>query len=186
MAQLFGYRFSGAERNNAARLEDRLLNLSEVSDALPACRGLEFRLGDHLFRQLAILNLALMNQVRRLTLGHAFDLGMAKQKSYHEVIDHEQRGGAKQAADDRIVITDDGILHGIRECQQDDKVKRIQLSQLAFSGQAQAANEKKIDDYRPQDFFRKGNSKPEHIHPDLMHARLSHVPAMASTGLCAV
>ena len=87
MAEIFGHGFSRGESNDAARLEDGLLNLVEMSDPLPPCRGLQFRLRDHLFDQLVILNLAVMNQLSRFALGHTLELWMAKQESHDNEID---------------------------------------------------------------------------------------------------
>ena len=54
----------------------------------------------------------------------------------------EQRGRADEPANERIVIADDRVLHGVRQQEQDDEIERIELRQLPFAGEAKSAEQK--------------------------------------------
>ena len=61
--------------------------------------------------------------------------------------------GADEAADERIVIADDRVLHRVRQQQQHDEIERIELRQLAFSGEAESEQEKRVDDHRAKELL---------------------------------
>src|SRR5215831_6399292 len=52
-----------------------------------------------------------------------------------------------------VVIPNDGVLHGVRERQQHDEVKRIQLRQFPLTEEAQQDNQYQVNDHRAQKFL---------------------------------
>src|SRR5215510_3868018 len=61
---------------------------------------------------------------------------MPEEKPDHYIVHREQGERADQAAGHRIVLTNDRILHGVRQGQQHDAIKRIQLRQFTFAKDA--------------------------------------------------
>ena len=81
--------------------------------------------------------LSVMNQY----LGPAFDqplqgFAFEREAANHTVHDGE-RGCGEDAARDRVIAAIHRVLDGIAEDQQQDQIKRRELTHLAFAGDAQ-------------------------------------------------
>src|SRR5260370_37849637 len=89
------------------------------------------------------------------------------------IVGDEQGSCADDPTQDTVVFADDGVLHRIRERQQDDQVKWIELDELALSGEPETDHQEGINDDRPKDLFRQGKSDDEHIFPNVVHNRIA-------------
>jgi hypothetical protein len=100
---------------------------------------------------------------------------MPEHKTHIEIVGCQEYGRTDQAADDGVVIADDGVLHRVGKGQENDEVEGIELRQFAFAGEAQPNDEKKIDDDWPENFFRDRQAQHKHISPNLgvSHGSLS-------------
>jgi hypothetical protein len=98
-------------------------------------------------------DLAVLDQ----NIGSSFDQliqgAMVVQKSHHEVVNQQQGRSADNPACYRIVVADDGVLHGVGQRQQDHQVKRIELNQFPFSGEPQADDQKPVHHNGPKNFL---------------------------------
>jgi len=156
------------ERQRAARLQLALLHVRERGDALPARRG--FQLGDG--DQLALEVMAKKPPVTHQGVGLALDglqLPVVIQDAHERGVDDEQHRRADHAADERIVIADDRVLHGVRQQEQHDEIERVELRQFALARQPQPDEEKRIDDQRSNDLLAEADARLEE--------RLPHVGA---------
>jgi len=88
----------------------------------------------------------------------------------HKIVGGEQGSSADNSAEDAVVLSDDGVLHRVRKRQQYDQVKWIELDEFALPGEPQADDQEGINDDRPKDLFRQGNSDDEHIFPNIVHS----------------
>jgi hypothetical protein len=73
---------------------------------------------------------------------------MPEEKPDYHIVHRKQGDRADQAAYHRIVLANDRILHGVRQGQQHDEIKLIQLRQFAFAKDAQRHDQKAIDNQR--------------------------------------
>src|SRR4051812_2299036 len=91
---------------------------------------------------------------------------MTKQNTHRDVVDNEQADRTDDAAYHRVVFTDDCVLYGIRQGEQDHQVEWIELCQFSFPGETQSQDQKNVDDYRPKDFFYKRDvAESEQVFP---------------------
>ena len=90
-------------------------------------------------------------------VGVALDETLHPRMREHEADDHvvedQQCRGADHAAEQRVVGADDGVLHGVRDREQDDQVEGVQLRQFPLAGQPQADDEEQVDQHRPHDLL---------------------------------
>ena len=61
----------------------------------------------------------------------------AEQYPHYQPVDGQQAEGADHSAGNRVVVADNGVLHRVRQREQNNQVKRIQLRQLALTKDAQ-------------------------------------------------
>jgi len=80
-------------------------------------------------------------------------LAIVIEEANDDGVHDEEHRRADDSADERIVVADDGVLHRVRQQEQDDEVERIDLRQLALAGEPQSDEEKPVDDDRPQDLL---------------------------------
>ena len=73
-------------------------------------------------------------------------------------VDEEQRRRADDAADQRIVIADDRVLHRVRQQEQHDEIERVELRQLAFAGESESDEKEPVDDERPEELLENRNA----------------------------
>ena len=174
MARFFRSRLLAGERNRAAGIERGAVHFSEVAESLFVRGGFEFLEREYFLRQLVLEDLPVFDQHRGLAFDQPVQFLVAEQKAHDEIVDQQQRRGADDAARHAVVVADDGVLHRVRQREQDDQIKRIELRQLALSRQAQSDHQKKIDDDRAQDFLGHGKRENEHVGPEFgVHRCLS-------------
>ena len=79
----------------------------------------------------------MLDQNGRRAFDQLIQLFVPEQKSHHYGIDHQQRRCADQSSRHGVVVSDDGVLHGVGECEEHDEIKWIELRQFALACQAQ-------------------------------------------------
>src|SRR5262249_27858418 len=110
-----------------------------------------------LLREVLMLDLAAVNQRRRLPFDQLIQAAMLEQESNHQIVHSQKSRSPDQAAADRIVISNDGVLHSIEERQQHHQVEWVELRQLALSENAEQNHQRQIYDYGTKNLF-----KPRH------------------------
>ena len=73
-------------------------------------------------------------------------LRRAEQQPHHQPVDSQQAEGADDAAGYRVVVADDGVLHGVRQRKQNHQVERVQLRQFALAKDPQQHHQHQVDD----------------------------------------
>src|SRR5438128_2176659 len=173
VAHRLGPRLLADERDRPARLEDRAVHLVERREALLVRRRLELGERDQLGLQALQADLPVLDEDVRLALDQAVQPLVAVEEADHERVRPEQGRRAEQPAGDRVVVTDDGVLHRVREGEQHDQVEGIELRQLPLAREAEADHQEGVDDDGPQ--YLLGDRRPEvkHVAPQLrIHVRL--------------
>src|SRR6187401_1673121 len=96
---------------------------------------------------------------------------VAVQKSHHEIVDREQCRGADDAADKAVVVADDRVLNGVRECQKHDQIERVKRRQFTLTGQSQTDNQERVDQDGTQNLLQKGDvvAQSEQVLPNVRH-----------------
>jgi len=84
------------------------------------------------------------------------------QGAHEQGIDHEQRRRPGDPADERVVVADDRVLHRVGEEEQHDEVERVELRQFALARQAEANQQERVDDQRPNDLLAEADPGLEH------------------------
>jgi len=84
------------------------------------------------------------------------------QGAHEQGINHEQRRRPGDPADERVVVADDRVLHRVGEKEQHDEVERVELRQFALARQAEANQQKRVDDQRPNDLLAEADPGLEH------------------------
>jgi hypothetical protein len=84
---------------------------------------------------------------------------MAVQVPDDQKIHRQERGRANDAPADGIIVTDDRVLHRVRQRQENHEVKRIELGQLPLAGDPHANDQKEVNDDRAKDFSSTGRSR---------------------------
>src|SRR5439155_1581799 len=141
--------------------------------ALLVRRRLELGERDQLGLQALQADLPVLDEDVRLALDQAVQPLVAVEEADHERVHREQGRRAEQPAGDRVVVTDDGVLHRVREGEQHDQVEGIELRQLPLAREAEADHQEGVDDDGPQ--YLLGDRRPEvkHVAPQLrIHVRL--------------
>ena len=172
MAHLFRGWFLSDERKRTAGLEHALFDFRERFEALLSCRRFELRNGNKLPLQIPGTDLAALDQDVSSALDQLVELPMVVEEPDYEVVGEQQRSGTDDSAQDAVVFADDGVLHGVRQSQQDDQVEWIELDEFALPREPKADHQERVDDNRPKDFFRQRKSHDEHIFPSVVHNRL--------------
>jgi len=126
MADLFIRRLFLNEGERTAGLEPAFLHVRQRRDSLSPCRGLQLGHRD----QLALEVVAEQPTISDERVGFALDRlelpVMVEHPDQHRVHD-QQRRGPRDAADERIVIADDRVLHRVGQQQEHDEVERVEL-----------------------------------------------------------
>src|SRR6478735_1141269 len=115
-----------------------------------------------------LVNLAVLNQHAWNSFQNAGDVLLPVCEIVQRLIGRKERHSSDQTAEERIILTDDRVLHGIREQEQNGQIKRINLGQLAPSKYPEHQNEKEINNNRPNHLFKKRHRHTEHVAPDFM------------------
>src|ERR1044072_2125307 len=93
-----------------------------------------------------------VNELLGLSL-EAVKFAKSKEYAHDDGVQHEERGGAYEPANQRIVIADDRVLNSVRQQEQNDESERIELRQLAFAREAKSDQQKGVDDRRANDLL---------------------------------
>src|SRR5258708_7861698 len=157
-----GRRFPFYEEG-AARLQNAALDLTDVGEALPVAHRGQLGFSKQLLSQVLAADFAVLDQDSRAALQNLIDAPVAKQKADYQIISKQQAEGADQAAGDRVVVSDNGVLHRVGKRQQHHQVEGIQLRQLAFSKDAQEQDEEHINDNGADKLFKDGDIERKHF-----------------------
>src|SRR6185312_5097989 len=111
----------------ASRLEYASLDIGRTIEALPVKNRMQIRARQQFFGESVRQYLAFVHQYGWLALEEFVEAAMAEQKPDHEIVDSQHRQRADEPAGERVVVSDDGVLHRIRERQQHDQIKWVQL-----------------------------------------------------------
>src|SRR6185295_15220100 len=90
-----------------------------------------------------------------------------EQESHDNIVQREQGDCPDYSAANRIVVSDDRVLNGVRQCQQHNEVKRVELSKLALSRKPEADHQKKVNNHRTQDLLDYRNIEVNNVIPDI-------------------
>lgn len=153
----------GFNVERAVRFEIAAMHFVDVFEALPMDDFDEFFAGEGLALQCFGINLAIPDEYDGTALERPGEARGTEEQADDQVVDGEQAEGADDAAGDGVVFADDGVLHGIGEREQNDKVEGIQLRKFAFAEEAQEQNEHKVHDDRTQELLEERKVKMEHV-----------------------
>ena len=98
---------------------------------------------------------------------------MVVEEANDQIVGDEQGSSADDSSQDAVILADDGVLHGVRQSQQDDQVKRVELDEFAFAGEPEANYQKRVDENWAKDLLRQGKSDDEHVFPSIVHNRIA-------------
>jgi len=104
------------ERERTAGLQLALLHVRERGDTLSSRRGFQLGDRDQLTLEVVTQQPPVPDECVGLPLDR-FELPVVIQHAHEERVHDEQRRGADDAADERIVVADDRVLHGVRQEQ---------------------------------------------------------------------
>ncbi|HEX4054644.1 MAG TPA: hypothetical protein VHX86_10305 [Tepidisphaeraceae bacterium] len=166
-------RFLGDEGDGAGRLQDGAVHFGEGAEPL-AMRGRgQFGTVHQLAVEVCRENPAMADEIIAIAFHELFQPPVAMDESDDEIVHKQECGRPEESAGDGVVVADDGVLHRIRQGQQDDQVERIELRQLAFPGQPEADEQEQVHANGAKDFFQDGKLQNEHIVPGDGHAFLA-------------
>ena len=116
-------------------------------------RRLELAQRDQLLLESIAPHATAVDEHIRVAFDQPLQLLVPVQIPDHHVIDEEQRAGADDAARHAVVVSDDRVLHGVRDREEHDQIERIELRQLSLAGQPQPDDQENIHHDGAQDFF---------------------------------
>ena len=70
------------------------------------------------------------------------------------------------AAGYRVVVADDGVLHGVREREQHHQVEGVELGQFALAEEAQQQHQNQVDDDRAKQLLQNRKRQLKHVVED--------------------
>ena len=164
-------RFSRGESDRAGGFEVGAVHVGEGRDSLLVGSGDELGAGHQLAVEMFLLDVAATNQAVARAFDDFVERFVAVHEANEEVIDEKKGGGADDPAGKAVVVADDGVLNCVGNGEKDNKVEGVELGEFAFAGQAQADEEKDIDQNGAEDFFEEWNLKIEHVLPGDGHGR---------------
>jgi len=165
MAKLLGEEPSQQVGDDLHRLK-QVLEVGEVvrSDAAPEGRMRP------LLRQFAAqpmgVDAAAFDEHVRVALEQVPEAGMHVEIAHHAPVEGEEGGGADEPADERVVVPDDGVLHRVREHQEDDQVERVQLRELPLAREAEPDDEEAVDQDRAEHLLEHRERESEEMGPE--------------------
>ena len=134
--------------------------------------GLELDSRNQLLAEPILPDDAVLNQHIGIAFHEPFEFFVFEEEADDDVVDDEQRRRADDSAGHAVVVADDGVLHRVRQGEQHDQIQRVQLRQLAFTGDAEPGDQEEIDRDGPQHLFRNGQPENEHVMQRLHHAAI--------------
>src|SRR5208282_4261021 len=119
------------------------------------------------------IDLSIPNKNGCAALQHTREPRRAKKHTHYKPVDCQQAECADDPSRDGIVISNDRVLHRIRERQQNDEIEWIQLCQFAFAKEAQQQNQYEVDNDRTKQLLNDWKRQLKHVVEDL---RKRHAP----------
>ena len=171
MAQDLGLRLLRKECQGASGLENGALYLVQRAESLLVGGFQDLHTRDRLVAEPFLPDLPALDQDHLFPFDETAHLLVSEQEADDEVIEDEQGRTADEAAGHGLVLSDDGVLHGVRQQEKDHEVERIELRQLALPRQTQTHDEKEVDDDRPGHLLGERQTHAEHVIENLrVHA----------------
>src|SRR5258708_7973025 len=130
MSRLIVRGCSRDERQRAADLQPTRFHFVKPFESLPPRRRFQFCARNQFALEARIVNLALFDEDVRVPFEPSCYHRVRVEIAHDDPVDDEQRGGANDPAEERVVIADDRVLHRVRYQKQHDEVDRISLSAL--------------------------------------------------------
>src|SRR6266852_8599642 len=147
-------RLFAEESKGAAGFQDALLDFGQIRKALFACGSLQLRHGDQFIFQVFGVDFTGFDEDIGASFDKLVEFLVFVEEANDEIVGGQKRDSAEDAAGHRIVLADNGVLHGVGEGQQNDQVEGVQLNQLAFAGKTQHDHQEEVNDHRAKDFLR--------------------------------
>ena len=119
------------DADHPVRLGHRQANILEPIEALPADRGEKVLLRHELLLQRLRSNVPVMDQDPRLTLDQALHAASPVHRVGQQEIRAQEDQSTEEATDQRVVVSDHGVLQHVREREEHDDVERGQLAELS-------------------------------------------------------
>jgi hypothetical protein len=92
-------------------------------------------------------------------------------KANERGVDPEERRGPDDASGQGGIVSDDCVLDGIREREQDDKVEGVELGEDALAERPQCENEEEVNSNRPQHLLQDRDREVARTEPEEVHAK---------------
>lgn len=150
-------RFSRDDADSAVLLEDRDPNLLDVHDAVPAERRVQVVECHTLAAQILLDHAPVVDQERRRRLEHPPQPLRGERHLDDDGVEQKDDRRADEAAAERVVGPDDGVLHDVRDDQEDDEVEGCELSDLALARQPEREQQEEVDDGGSKDLLPDGH-----------------------------
>jgi hypothetical protein len=90
----------------------------------------------------------------------------AEQHADHQPVDGQQGKRADNAACHRVVVADDGVLHGVGEREQHHQVEGVELRQFALAETGAEHHQHQVDDDRTKQLLQDGKRQLKHVVED--------------------
>src|SRR5579859_1034276 len=137
-------------------------------EALAVNHFYEFFMGQRFATDGVFVDLAFLDQHCGAAFEHARKFWRTVQSFHYQPVDGEQPECADDATGDGVVITDDGVLHRVRERQQHHEVEGIELRQLALAKHAQEDYQNEIDNNWPKQLLKDGKGQMKHVAEEIV------------------
>ena len=118
-----------------------------------AKRSKEIFVGDSLVREVSIENPPLFDQKRGGSFEKASRALAAPSESGGRRIDREEGRGGDDAADQRCIRPDHGVLDSVGEEEEEKKIERRELPYLTLPREAKPHEERQVNDRGSRDDF---------------------------------
>jgi hypothetical protein len=92
-----------------------------------------------------------------------------------ERIGPDQHARADQAAEQRVVRTDHGVLHDVRQQQHHDEVEGVQLRQVSLASEAEQHDQGDVHGEGAQDLVGHTHAEVDEVVPHGAHPRRSRL-----------
>jgi hypothetical protein len=135
----------------------RFFTLPLLHDAVPAERRVQVVECHTLAAQILLDHAPVVDQERRRRLEHPPQPLRAERHLDDDVVEQKDDRRADEAAAERVVGPDDGVLHDVRDNQQDDEVEGYELSDLARARQPERQQQEEVDDGGSKDLLPDGH-----------------------------
>src|SRR5512132_3916609 len=127
-------------------------------------------------------DLAVPDQDRGRVLDDPPEPLRAERHPRHQSVHDEDGRGAQEAAAQRVVISDERVLHDVADDEEDDQVEGRHLPDLALSNEAERRQQEDVDDDRPDDLLDERDIRNPEVHGDPPPRRWTRGDASPSYG----